>query len=134
MAAYRINRKCHSVQAPLLAPMAPLIEERHSPHKKEVLITIRVGFDLLKSNLLCDYTPSAYSHFTLAARGFLSSDQPCKSMSRQFTNQAGICDSRCPSRPQTAVPPRDTRVRAGYNPQPGAATRPYLKHQLAASE
>lgn len=54
--------------------------------KKRVLITIRVGFDLLKSNLLCDYTPG----------GFLSSDQPCKSISRQFTNQMGICDSWFP--------------------------------------
>lgn len=36
--------------------------------------------------------------------GFLSFDQRCKSMSRQFTNQTGMCDSCCSSWPQCCCP------------------------------
>lgn len=135
MAAYSINPRYHSTDSFVITySMAPLFEEQHNPHKKQVLITIRVGFDLLKSNLLCDYTPSAYSHFMLAAKGFPSSDQPCKSMSQQFTNQAEICDSWCPSGPLCCFPTEGYKGSGRLQPSTQVQHQNYLKHQFAASE
>ncbi len=71
---------------------------------------IRKGFNHNKSGLWPSSQEQSavwlHSHsiFMLAARGFLSSDHPCKSMSRQFTNQTGICDSWCRCWPRCCCP------------------------------
>lgn len=96
------------------------------------LISIRAGSErLLRSNRLCDYTSSAYSHLhAIAARGFLPSDQPVNQCPGSLRIRRGFVIHGIPFDLSATIPLRDTGEQAGPNPQPST----YLKHQLSVSE
>ena len=55
-------------------------------------------------------------------------------MSRQFTNQTGICDSWCPCWPQCCCPTAGYKGAGRLQPSTQGQLQSHLKHQLAATQ